>query len=85
MKILNVALSGVIALSAIVFLAYLGFYYFDFGLFTTLPESIAGFFLRNDFLQYVALGVLGVAVAAKVRVSRALARARAAEERVEVR
>lgn len=71
-QVLNVALTVVVALSAIIFLAYVGLYYFDFGLFAVLPESVTGFFTTNAFLQYVALATFIGAVIAKVRVGAAL-------------
>jgi hypothetical protein len=81
MKILDLALNAIIVLSATVFLAYIGLYHFDFGLFTTLPESITGFFTRNGALQHVALGLLVAALIAKTPVGRAIKR-QEAEERL---
>ncbi|MFC4015741.1 hypothetical protein ACFOY2_51615 [Nonomuraea purpurea] len=81
MKILDLVLNAVIVLSVTVFLAYIGLYYFDFGLFTTLPENITGFFTRNGALQYVALGLLIAALIAKPFVGRAIKR-REAEKRI---
>ncbi|WP_223623501.1 hypothetical protein [Microbacterium sp. EST19A] len=77
MKIFDLALNAIIVLSATVFLAYIGLYYFDFGLFITLPESISGIFLRNGALQYVALGLLVAALIAKPLVGRAIKRTEA--------
>jgi hypothetical protein len=74
MKIFDLALNAAVIVSATLFLAYIGAYYFDFGLFTTLPDGISGFFLRNGALQYVALGLLIGALAAKIPVGRALKR-----------
>lgn len=74
MKILDLALNALIVLSVTVFLAYIGLYYFDWGLFTTLPESITGVFLRNGAIQYVALGLLIGALFAKAPVGRAIKR-----------
>lgn len=74
MKILDLALNAVIILSATLFLAYIGVYYFDFGLFTTLPEGVTGFFLGLPALQYVALGILVAALIAKTLVGRAMKR-----------
>ena len=73
-EILNVALSGVLALSAIMFLAYVGLYYFDFGLLAVVPANIRGFFTANVFLQYVALAIFIGALIAKGRVGKALRR-----------
>jgi hypothetical protein len=72
MKLLDLALNAAIVLSATVFLAYIGLYYFDFGLFTTLPDGITGFFLAAGALQYVALGVFVAALIAKAPVGRAI-------------
>ncbi|MEU7834734.1 MULTISPECIES: hypothetical protein [unclassified Nonomuraea] len=81
MKIFDLVLTAVILLSATVFLAYIGLYYFDFGLFTTLPESITGFFTCNGALHYVALGLLVAALIVKPFVGRAIKR-REAEKRI---
>lgn len=74
MKTLDLALNTIIILSATVFLAYIGLYYFDFGLFMVLPEGITGIFTRNGALQYVALGLLVAALIAKSPVGRAIKR-----------
>lgn len=74
MKTLNLVLNIVILLSAMLFLAYVGYYYFDFGLFKALPSGIAGFFLSAGALQYVALGLLVAAAVAKMLVGRAVKR-----------
>ena len=74
MKILDLALSATIVVSATVFLAYVGFFYFDFGLFKTLPATITEMFLRNGALQYVALGLAIAAMIAKRPVGRAIKR-----------
>lgn len=74
LKVADISLNAAVALGAVVFLAYLGYHYYDFGLFTTLPESIVGFFLRNWLLQYVTLGLVVAAVIAKVPVGRAIKR-----------
>lgn len=74
MKILDIALNATIALSATVFLAYVGYYYYDFGLFTTLPATVSEMFLANGALQYVALGLGVAAVVAKRPVGRAIKR-----------
>lgn len=79
MKIVDLLLNAVIVLSATVFLAYIGLYYFDFGLFITLPESISGVFTRHAALQYVALALLVAALIAKAPVGRAITRHDAAE------
>lgn len=81
MKILDLAFNALIVLSATVFLAYIGLYYFDFGLFVTLPESITGIFIRNGALQHVALFALIAALIAKVPVGRAIKR-QEAEKRI---
>lgn len=80
MKLFDLALNAIIVLSATVFLAYIGLYSFDFGLFMTLPEGVTGFFTRNGALQYVALGLLVAAMIAKAPVGRAIRR-REAEKR----
>lgn len=77
MKILDLTLNVLIILSATIFLAYIGLYYFDFGLFTTLPENVVGFFTANGALQYVALGLAVGALIAKAPVGRALKRQQA--------
>lgn len=79
MKIIDLALNGLIALSATVFLAYIGLYYWDFGLFTTLPDGIVSFFTTNSALQYVALGLLVVALVAKAPVRHAIKREEAGQ------
>jgi hypothetical protein len=71
MKAFDLLLNAAIVLSATVFLAYLGLLY-DFGLFTTLPEGITGFFLDRPVLQYVALAVTIGALIAKVPVRKAI-------------
>jgi hypothetical protein len=71
MKAFDLLLNAAIVLSATVFLAYLGLLY-DFGLFTTLPERITGFFLDRPVLQYVALAVTIGALIAKVPVRKAI-------------
>lgn len=70
MKPLNLILNMVILVSAMLFLAYVGYYYFDFGLFKTLPSGIAEFFLGAGALQYVALALLLAAAVAKILISR---------------
>lgn len=74
MKILDLALNAVILLSAILFLAYLGLQFFQFGLFMVLPDPIVGFFTDNGWLQFVALGVAIAAMIAKAVVGRSLKR-----------
>lgn len=81
MKILDVALNAAIILSATLFLAYIGLYYFDFGLFVTLPESITKFFTDMPALQYAALAITVAALIAKMPVGRAIKR-REAERRI---
>ncbi len=70
MKAIDLTLNAVIAVTVTVFLAYLGFHFWDFGIFTTLPAGITGFFLDNAALQYIALGMLVAAMIAKVPVGR---------------
>ncbi|PPF37020.1 hypothetical protein [Pseudoclavibacter sp. AY1H1] len=70
MKAIDLTLNAVIAVTVTVFLAYLGFHLWDFGIFTTLPPDITGFFLDNAALQYIALGMLVAAMIAKVPVGR---------------
>jgi hypothetical protein len=79
MKILDSALTALIVLSATVFIAYIGLYYFDFGLFKILPTSITDFFVRLGALQYVALALFVVALIAKISLGRALKRKEARE------
>ncbi|WP_130178515.1 hypothetical protein [Cryobacterium sp. SO1] len=74
MKILDLALNALIVLGATVFLAYVGFYYFDFGLFTTLPANVVDIFLQNGALQYVGLGLGIAALIAKRPVGREIKR-----------
>lgn len=71
MKALDLFLNAAIVFSATVFLAYLGLLY-DFGLFTTLPAGITGFFLERPVLQYVALAVTIGALVAKAPVRKAI-------------
>ncbi|MFJ4223770.1 hypothetical protein [Microbacterium sp. NPDC089695] len=79
MKALDLILNATIVLSATVFLAYLGLLY-DFGLFTTLPAGITGFFLDRPVLQHVALALVVGAMIAKAPVRRALRQQHPAEE-----
>ncbi|MDJ0318971.1 hypothetical protein [Pseudarthrobacter sp. PS3-L1] len=72
MKIFDLALSAVIVFGATVFFAYIGYIYFDFGLFVTLPANIVEGFIQNSALQYVALGLGIVAMIAKRPVGRAI-------------
>lgn len=81
MKILALTLNAAIILFATIFLAYVGLYYFDFGLFVTLPESITSIFTSAPALQYVALVLAIAAGIAKVPVGRALKR-QEAEKRI---
>jgi hypothetical protein len=78
MKPLDIVLNAIIVLSVTVFLAYVGFLHFDFGLFMTLPSHVTGFFLDRPVLQHVSLGVLVAALVAKVPVGRAISRREAA-------
>lgn len=71
MKTLDVILNLVTIVAVTVVLAYFGLH-FDTGLFTILPEGITTFFLQNQPLQYVALGVLVVALLAKAPVGKAI-------------
>lgn len=70
---LDLFLNAAIVFSATVFLAYLGLLW-DFGLFTTLPAGITGFFSDRPALQYVALALAIGALIAKVPVRKAIAR-----------
>lgn len=79
-KALDLALNAAIVFAATVFLAYVGRLY-DFGLFTTLPEGITGFFLDLPVLQYVALAIAVGALVAKVPVRKAIRRQHPVEER----
>lgn len=79
MKALDLILNAAILFSATVFLAYVGLM-FDFGLFTTLPEGITGFFLDVPVLQWVALAVAVGALIAKVPVRKAIRQQHPAEE-----
>ena len=72
MRILDLALNAIIVLSATVFLAYIGLYYFGYGLFTTLPDSITRIFTGLPALQYVAVGLAVSALIAKRPVGRAI-------------
>ncbi|GAA1113765.1 hypothetical protein GCM10009582_09100 [Arthrobacter flavus] len=74
MRILDLVLSATIVLGATVFLAYVGFHYFDFGLFMTLPASIVEMLLRNWALQYIGLGIGIAAMIAKRPVGRQITR-----------
>ncbi len=71
MKALDLVLNAAIVLSATVFFAYLGLLY-DFGLFTTLPAGIVGFFVGRPVLQWIALLVAVGALIAKMPVRRAI-------------
>ncbi|TFD87008.1 hypothetical protein E3T61_14165 [Cryobacterium lactosi] len=66
MKSLDLVLNAVIVLPAALFLAYIGYYYFDFGLFMMLPNGITEFFLGIPAIQYVALAVALAAIVAKI-------------------
>ena len=74
MKILDFALNALIVLGVTVFLAYVGYYYFDFGLFMTLPANIVDIFLGNGALQYIGLGLGVAAMLAKRPVGREIKR-----------
>lgn len=71
MKAFDLFLNATVAFSAAVFLAYLGLLW-DFGLFTTLPAGITGFFLDRPVLQYVALALVVGALVAKAPVRKAI-------------
>ena len=75
MRLLDLILNVVTVVAVTVVLAYFGLRY-DTGLFTVLPESVTGFFLQHQPLQWVALTVLVVALFAKTAVGRALKRRR---------
>jgi hypothetical protein len=74
MKFVDLILSMIIVLSATVFIAYVSLYYGDFGLLKTLPDDISGFFITNNAIQHLALGLLIAAVAAKFATGRAIRR-----------
>lgn len=78
MKLLNLALNGVVALGAAVFLAYFGVRN-GTGLFTSLPATIAEIFTKHEGLQFVALGLVVAALIAKAFVMKALKRQRTAQ------
>lgn len=78
MKALDLFLNATIVLSATVFFAYLGLLY-DFGLFTTLPREISGFFLDHPALQWAALVLAIGALIAKVPVRREIGNRRSRE------
>lgn len=78
MKILDVALTALILLSATVFIAYIGLYYFDYGLFKVLPTGITEIFINVGVLQYVALALFVGALIAKLSLGRANERKKAA-------
>lgn len=80
MKLLDLLLNALLILSATLFLAYVGYDFFDFGLFTTLPATVSDLFLGNRLLQYAAVGVFAVAAGAKIRADRS-SMARKAERR----
>lgn len=78
---LDIALTTLVFLSAIVFLAYVGYFYLDYGLFKILPPSITDFFVNAGALQYVALAVFIVTLIGKVSLGRAIKR-REAKSRI---
>lgn len=80
MKILDLTLNAVIALSAALFLAYVGLQLWDAGVFVTLPEEISAFFLRNGALQWVSLALLIAAMIGKIPVGRAIAQQQRARQ-----
>jgi hypothetical protein len=73
MKILNLALNGIVGLGAAIFVAYFGLRH-GTGLFTSLPANIAEIFTKHEGLQFVALGMVVAALIAKVFVVKALKR-----------
>lgn len=79
MKAIDLTLNAIIILSATVFFAYVGLYYFDFGLFTTLPDGITRIFTGLPALQYVAVGLAVLALIGKTRVGSAIKRQEARE------
>lgn len=79
-RLRSTLLSGLIAISAVIFLAYIGLYFFDFGLFVTLPEGITRIFIENPFLMYADLALLVAAMIAKIRTDRAMRRDRSGEQ-----
>jgi hypothetical protein len=74
MKILDLVLSATIVFGATIFLAYIGLFYFDFGIFTKLPANLVTMLVQNGALQYVALGLAIAAMIAKRPVGRAIKR-----------
>ena len=80
MKIINLALNGVVALSGAIFVAYFGLRN-NKGLFASLPDSITQIFIENEGLQFVALAMVVLALVAKIPVMRQLKR-REAENRM---
>ena len=79
-RLRSTLLGGLTAVSAVIFLAYIGLYFFDFGLFVTLPEGITRIFIENPYLMYVALALLVAAMIAKIRTDRAMRRDRSGEQ-----
>jgi hypothetical protein len=73
MRILNLALNGLVGLGAAIFVAYFGLRS-GTGLFTSLPTSIAEIFTRHEGLQFAALALVVTALIVKVPVMRAIKR-----------
>jgi len=74
MKLLNLALTGITALSATIFIAYFGLRN-NMGMLASLPDNLSEVFVKNDGLQFAALAVVVLALVAKVPVMRAVKRA----------
>ncbi|WP_130179071.1 hypothetical protein [Cryobacterium sp. SO1] len=73
MKLLNLALNAITALSATIFIAYFGLRN-NTGVLASLPDTISDIFLQNEGIQFVALAMVVVALAVKVPVMAALKR-----------
>jgi hypothetical protein len=73
MKLLNLALNGIVGLSAAILIAYFGLRSNE-GLFTSLPDNLSGIFIQNPGLQFMALAIIVAALVAKVPVVKALKR-----------
>ncbi|TFD92086.1 hypothetical protein E3T61_07180 [Cryobacterium lactosi] len=73
MKLLNLALNGVTALSGTIFIAYFGLRNNN-GVLASLPDNISEIFIQNEGIQFVALAMVVAALAAKVPVMRVLKR-----------
>jgi hypothetical protein len=73
MKLLNLALNAITALSATIFIAYFGLRN-NQGVLASLPDGISNMFVQNDGLRFVALALVILALAAKVPVMKILKR-----------